>query len=723
MLPGEARCAAGVSGLTRGGGSDTTRHASADALVPGILCSGSGTPIASYAAERLVAMLRAHQDLRLLNAGEPIAVGAMVRAAGVAAETSRALAAALMALAVLCAASPAAGQTVEPPYDTNYTITALGPVPGLPSKAGGLTFLTGDSDTILIGGKATTGDGELFSIGVTRDGANHITGFVGTAALYADAPHVDGGVIYGPGNVLFLTRYPQKEIGQYKLGSTIPDKIVDIGALGVSRSPGGLSFVPGGWPGAGQLKTAGFQDDRWYTLDYLADGLGTYDITGATLETTIAGGPEGFVYVPPGSPQFADYGWMLVAEFGADQVAAYQVDANGDPILATRTPFVTGLTRVEGAAIDPLTGDAVFSLYGGGDWLFAVRGFAAPCGNGVLDPGEECDDGNNSDGDCCSSSCTVEPATTECRAAASPCDTAEHCTGSGSACPPDALAPAGTLCRPAAGACDVPEVCSGTGLACPADAKSTGVCRPAVGVCDIDESCDGIADHCPANGVVGDGTPCDDADLCTSGDACANGVCNGALTMTCGPCETCDPVEGCLSMPRSHCRQPLAAMRAALLLKNGGSDQKDQLAWKWTKGAETHTADFGDPTFTTDYTLCVHDRGGPAGAYRTVIAATVPAGGSCAGKPCWTPVKTKGFKYKDKACTAGGVDTVTLKSGGDGKAAVTVTGRGANLGLAADLDLTVPVLVQLHAGNGECWEATYSAAARNDTGQFKAKAD
>jgi cysteine-rich repeat protein len=30
------------------------------------------------------------------------------------------------------------------------------------------------------------------------------------------------------------------------------------------------------------------------------------------------------------------------------------------------------------------------------------------CGDGILDPGEECDDGNNEDGDGCSSSCEVE---------------------------------------------------------------------------------------------------------------------------------------------------------------------------------------------------------------------------------------------------------------------------------------------------------------------------
>jgi cysteine-rich repeat protein len=43
------------------------------------------------------------------------------------------------------------------------------------------------------------------------------------------------------------------------------------------------------------------------------------------------------------------------------------------------------------------------------------------CGNGVLDPGEQCDDGNLVDGDCCNALCQFETA-------GSPCDDGEPCT-------------------------------------------------------------------------------------------------------------------------------------------------------------------------------------------------------------------------------------------------------------------------------------------------------
>ncbi|HZH98370.1 MAG TPA: hypothetical protein VEX38_05315 [Fimbriimonadaceae bacterium] len=66
----------------------------------------------------------------------------------------------------------------------------------------------------------------------------------------------------------------------------------------------------------------------------VADGSGTYDVTGVTQTAVIGGGPEGFVYVPLGSALFANQS-MLVSEYGNGSVAAYQIDANGDPIVSS----------------------------------------------------------------------------------------------------------------------------------------------------------------------------------------------------------------------------------------------------------------------------------------------------------------------------------------------------------------------------------------------------
>jgi len=281
--------------------------------------------------------------------------------------------------AVALTVAPVCAQTIQPPYNVNYTLNNLGPVPGLPTPYGGLTFLPGDPNTLLIGGAANTAAGEIYSITVVRDADNHVTGFSGTATFYCDGAYNDGGVDWGPNDVLFLARWPVNEVGQVEWGSTDADKIVDLAPLGVAeRGPGPLTFVPPGQPGAGSLKTANFDFGEWYDLTFSPDGSGTYDITAADLRTTIPGGPEGFIYVPTGSPDFPVPS-ILVCEWTDNNVAAYEVNGSGDPIVATRADFITGLDGAEGAVTDPLTGDFLFSTFGAEtDVVLVVEGFAAP---------------------------------------------------------------------------------------------------------------------------------------------------------------------------------------------------------------------------------------------------------------------------------------------------------------------------------------------------------
>src|SRR6185436_16983352 len=91
------------------------------------------------------------------------------------------------------------------------------------------------------------------------------------------------------------------------------------------------------------------------------------------------------------------------------------------------------------------------------------------CGNGIVEAGEVCDDGNNDDRDCCSADCKTKVAMGSiCRASAGDCDMPEVCDGNGN-CPADQFLGPATVCRPSAGICDLPEVCAGTGPACPSD--------------------------------------------------------------------------------------------------------------------------------------------------------------------------------------------------------------------------------------------------------------
>jgi len=279
---------------------------------------------------------------------------------------------------------PGRGAVLAPPYGPpsySFLDPNLKSVPGVPGPYGGLTLEQGDPNTLLIGGNANLEAGAIYSIGLTRNASGHISGFSGTATPFASAPFIDGGLAYGPGGVLFYTAYSDNaasnnRVGEIKPGSTSPDKVVDLTPLGVFSSVGTLAFVPAGQPGAGNFKIASFDGGQFYNATLSPDGSGTYNITSATQTTVPGRGPEGISYVPTGSPLFSQPS-LLLSEYRGGTVGAYHVDLNGDPIVASRQDFITGLTGAEGAFIDPRTGDFLFSTFGGGNQVIEVQGFAA----------------------------------------------------------------------------------------------------------------------------------------------------------------------------------------------------------------------------------------------------------------------------------------------------------------------------------------------------------
>ncbi|TVQ52697.1 MAG: hypothetical protein EA377_09625 [Phycisphaerales bacterium] len=269
------------------------------------------------------------------------------------------------------------GQSITPEFAESYTVVDLGSIPGVPTPYGGVTFKWDEPDVLLIGGAANSLNGAIYAIQVERGCDNFITGFIGTAELFATAPRIDGGLTYGPDNILFYTTYSNNTIGQIKPGSTEADRVVELGPLGVTGSTGSLMFVPEGMPGAGRLKIVTYSGSNWWDATIAPDRNGTFDIIDPTLVVNVGGGPEGVVYIAAGNPNFlADS--VLITKYGQNRVDAYEVDANGDPILSTVRPLVSGLSNPEGAAFDPVSGDFVFSTFGGGNRLLLVRGFEAP---------------------------------------------------------------------------------------------------------------------------------------------------------------------------------------------------------------------------------------------------------------------------------------------------------------------------------------------------------
>ena len=203
------------------------------------------------------------------------------------------------------------------------------------------------------------------------------------------------------------------------------------------------------------------------------------------------------------------------------------------------------------------------------------------CGDGFKDETEECDDGNDVEGDGCEPNCTYS-----CHLAAD-CDDGEECTthlcvsrGGGRACTATPVA-VGTVCDDsstctdpdacnAAGVCTGPptasdtlcddglycngadDVCDGAGSCMPISmppcpisgcvggcdettetctpAAADTSCRAAAHQCDVAEACDGTALTCPDDVQAPAGTPCDDGTACNDPDQCnGTGSCVGTV--------------------------------------------------------------------------------------------------------------------------------------------------------------------------------------------------
>ena len=314
------------------------------------------------------------------------------------------------------------------------------------------------------------------------------------------------------------------------------------------------------------------------------------------------------------------------------------------------------------------------------------------CGNGVLDAGEQCDDGNRSDFDCCDAGCRF-------KSPGAPCDFNE--------------------CR--ASTCDGAGVCERVNLPGPCDDANP---------CTAGDAC--VEGECVGSRLP-DGSACDDGNPCTGGDRCSSGFCFGGEPVTCEACSVCEPFQGCVPRPRYGCSGPDTA---TLLLSDRQGARKDNVLLRWDGGTPvapggrrgplrpSSVEDFGDPRTDTDYAVCAFegfdDEGlGEEGFSepRRLLASAVPAGGTCGGKPCWKAM-AHGYRYRDPEATPDGIRSLVLRSGKAKAARIKAAGRGANLNLSS-LPVHLPLVVQLQASNGQCWQAVYRNPKVNNPVKFK----
>ena len=263
-------------------------------------------------------------------------------------------------------------QSIGPAYASAYNVSTL----ATPSGVGGgnnyaLLFSSSDPGTLLVSSNGSP----LYAVPVTRDASGHIVA-LGTGELFAHTPGSASGVTYAPSNgsslpTLFYGGYFGSTIGQILPGLVDPSVETDV-----SQSLAGLAFVPSGFPGAGRLKGANF-GSAWFDIPVAeVNGTGLFTVGAPVVVNSILSGTNQIGFVPLGSPLFSSPS-ILATEYGNGVIATYTADAEGNPVDGTRQVLVEGIAEPEGIAVDPVTGDVLFSSYNGAPFTI-VTGFAVP---------------------------------------------------------------------------------------------------------------------------------------------------------------------------------------------------------------------------------------------------------------------------------------------------------------------------------------------------------
>ncbi|MCB9184338.1 MAG: T9SS type A sorting domain-containing protein [Flavobacteriales bacterium] len=278
---------------------------------------------------------------------------------------------------------PLQGQTLTSEFvSAGYSLSDLGSITDLPTPYGGLTIRADEPNTLYIGGSANASNGAIYAVPLIRDGAtDQITGFAGPAVFHSTGPNNDGGLTFTPSGTLLFTQYTPFSMNS--MGQILPDNsyvTTELTSLGVSPSVGSHAFVPDGYPGAGGLIVASYNASIAYRIPFTVEATGLHIFSAPTSSLNMNGtatGPEGIAYVPLGSVGFPVPS-MVMSAYGMNKVVVFEVGADGLPNIATARDMVVDLVGAEGAWIDPLTGDFLFSTFGGSNRVIRVTGFELP---------------------------------------------------------------------------------------------------------------------------------------------------------------------------------------------------------------------------------------------------------------------------------------------------------------------------------------------------------
>lgn len=345
---------------------------------------------------------------------------------------------------------------------------------------------------------ATFGTGGVAAVPAVMTRAMHVAPLPdGRIVLFGSGASV--GIFYIEVEVAALNAGGTHDTSWGTGGLTTPGMVL-CGFRAPTVQPDGKTLLPGCRLQAGAARLAVARLDGTGQLD------GTFGIGGfATLAPPGVPGHSWFedAFVQPDGKIVAVGGRLT--GFGGFQealiLARFLSDGTPDPTF-NGIGWQSQLTDPAPGAI--VAGPPGHLLVGaqiavpGHDDIVVIRFGGEICGNGGVDPGEECDDFNLDDGDCCSSTCEIT-------------NVGAACTDDGNPCSTDVCDVAGSCSHPA----------GNEGGACPDDGDQ----------CTDDLCASGVCTH----PTFPDGTSCEDGEPCTVGDTCQAGACeHGVGILTCG---------------------------------------------------------------------------------------------------------------------------------------------------------------------------------------------
>src|SRR5581483_4186400 len=327
------------------------------------------------------------------------------------------------------------------------------------SPDGANVYAAGTLDNAIVIFARDAATGGLRYVDMTRENVNGVTGIAGVnalamspdgATLYAAAPGDNALAVFqrDPASGALTPLEVQRDGAGPVRGLRTPQVVVvtrdgaqvyvaggsDVAVFSRNATTGALTFVES--QGNAANGVAGLGGASWLALSadgtsvYVAgkvdDGLAVFRRDPATGALTFVeeimqgiGGADGLDGV--GTVTVSPDGHHVYATASSSTsivktVAVFRRDPATGALtyVGKQADGVGNVSGLSGAAAALMSGDGVY-LYVAGKSANEVAVFSALCGDGILDLGEQCDDGNAVDGDGCSAGCRHECVThTDC---------------------------------------------------------------------------------------------------------------------------------------------------------------------------------------------------------------------------------------------------------------------------------------------------------------------